>query len=176
MKKTIFTFDKDLREVSNVDFSLVEVFDRKVTWWNYGTSTKSRISIRDVIYPLNTHQRNKYPLIVNYLETRPYRLSIRPRNKSHLRHILGKERPLTGYLDLESRSISTNIFDNSFTDFQNNYHNFNKLKIKIQIEDDLLDGVEKYFESGDYPIGNDLGVVNERFMLKISFISFSFLK
>ena len=52
----------------------------------------------------------------------------------------------------------------------------NSLKIEIQIEDDLLNGVEKYFESGDYPIGNDLGIVDKRFVLKISFISFSFLK
>ena len=69
MNKTILTFQKDLSRGRLDSLSIYESYNRKKTWWNYSLSTTVYFAIYE-FYSVNSHHRDKFPLLISYLESR----------------------------------------------------------------------------------------------------------
>ena len=175
MSKTIFTFKKDLSRGRLDSLSIFESYTRKKTWWNLGLSTKTSIGVYD-IHSINSHHRDKFPMLLSYLESRLMNLLIYSKRKSFLRYIANKEPHMRGRLDLQSLYISIDMFDDTFIHFLNGYHNFGKIEIGLQFDNELLERIEANFRDGKYPVINANENYNKENSLKVNFFTIRFNK
>ncbi|QWE30524.1 hypothetical protein [Polynucleobacter sp. Adler-ghost] len=172
---TILTFKKDLSSGRTDGLSIFESYTRKKTWWNLGLSTRINFGVHE-IYSINSHHREKFPLLISHLESRSYNLLVYRKTQSLLRHILRKEPRIRGDFDLQSGYISIDMYEDSFTNFQNSYHNFGKMEIGLQFDDELLEKIEKSFRDGNYPIIDSYENYNRDSLLKVNFSTIRFNK
>jgi hypothetical protein len=83
---------------------------------------------------------------------------------------------MRGEFDLQSSYISIDMYEDSFTNFQNSYHNFGKMEIGLQFDDELLEKIEKNFQDGNYPIIDSYENYNRDSLLKVNFFTIRFNK
>lgn len=175
MTKTILTFKKDLTNKKLDSLSIGESFNREKKWWNYGLSSRINFGLRDIAYPQNTYQKDKFPMLIAFLESKAINLIIYSKRQSFLRYITNKEPKLRGNLDLHSSYISIDMFDDSFANFQNGYNNFKKLEINLQFDNEILEDVEKRFLNGFYPDPNYYDSHEQKDSLKVNFFTIRFM-
>jgi hypothetical protein len=171
--KTILTFKKDITSKTHNYLSITESFNRKRNWLNHGLGTSISFSFDNLAFPINSHHKNKCPLVIEYLEQKPFHVSVYTRNYSHLRHVFRKERPLRGNIDLATRFIGIDVFNNSFKAIQNGLDNYNRFWLKLQFNDNDLLGVENKFMNKHYPHA-ETDSRNDDFYINSNFVVFDF--
>ena len=175
MNKTILTFKQDLSSRKLDKLNIFESYNRKKTWWNFGLSTRISFVTYD-IYSINSHHREKFPLLISYLESQAHNLYVYRKKRSLLRHIFRKESCIRGEFNLMSGTISIDMFEDTFLIFQNSQHNFGKMDIGLQFDDKLLEKIEKNLQKESYPINNSNETFNSDNLLRVNFFTIWFNK
>lgn len=175
MNKTIihFTRESTLRRFDSL--TITESYNRKRKWWNFGIGSSYRFSFGNIFYPPNSYHRDKFPHLVQYLEKKTFNLSVYSRNYSYLRFLLKKEYPLKGTINLGSRFIGIDVFQNSFTLIQLGQNHNNKIEIRLQFDTNVLEEIERKFMNGIYPL-EDNNSKNDEFLLNSNFVVLQFWK
>ena len=175
MNKTILNFQKDLSRGRLDSLNIYESYNRKKTWWNYSLSTKLNFAIYE-FYSVNSHHRDKFPLLIAYLESRFQNLVVYSKRRSYLRYITGKGPRMSGVLNLQSGFISLDMFDDSFISFQNGHKSFGRVEVGLQFDDEILERVEANFRNGKHPVINPNENDNKENLLKVNFFTIWFNK